>query len=1136
VDAGADLIACTGTRVQLGGSPTIAGGRPPYTVEWSPPLYMDSVYFHNPIVTVHHNITYTITVTDADDVRVTDSVKITARSRPQAIAGHDRLVSPNSPTVLGGTTTGGTPPYTFLWQPALYLNQTNAEKPTATPLANITYSLTVTDANGCIGNDQVTVRLALPSLGAAGLFALLAGDSLVAASPVQVAAKAGSRKFISATITSSDTIVIKSPLDSLAIAAVDGAIQYIKNLNATTLGNTLDGQSLQSGVYQINGKATLNGTLTLQGDEQSVFLFNLKDSLVVGNGAAIVLNGVNRNNVLIRVAKGMRISGTAQLPAIFLVEKSITGGTVHQATLWSLVRIRIQAGSFAAPVAEARLSSFSRSDAADWFGVNSSNIERVSGIYRSHWSDLALRRTLPLLNLRLFRYPPGGDAKVWNGNDGWFFHADEKSDNTALSFGAGMNCVRTTFTFDKEAANLPANRWLEFKHILTGNDAKGMYVVNLFTRPEFQRDILQHAVDLNVPLQFVELGNEFYLRGQTCGFLHAADYAAAVNQFISLVRSSPSLQHLRFGIVGSAFNYETNLNNENGCRRFTWNAELLPLLSNLQPGDALTFHLYPSTGLPASQAPNVSISDVPALMRRAYDVTKTFAENELAALANYPHLEAWITEYNLTDPSFKIHGSWSHGLFLALFTLRLLEMDRVKRVTCQTMANDAGRGLLFIDQYGFFIPDDWQTIDSTLLTQPWGLTAGGMAIKQLTDAMRYSTKATLLRFENSPLLAGSSYPALYGWTFDKSLGDKQSVLLNLSPQSQWVNVATLAPYSAMEQIYCTNPLYFFTGYVYRDQPTPGVYNAVEYNYQTGQITPVNYDSLHVRLPAGTTEILLPPYSITRLYVINSSGVWLRQSGTSVCAADPLGTVPSQASTAVNFYASGGARYTWSFAETNARQQNNISASPATALSNGMLSVYDPEGTLLGQTSTLSVSTVALPSVTVTPTFFDNAVSKTSSFTAVASGALTYNWNPTYGLNAILGNSVTLTPRQSRRYFVIGAGSTGCARQALIQTTVHPQVTIRPFGGSLRSDLYPPILSVCQGQTITLVADGAADRYRWFTADGSINTEAPSLTLTPADNLLITLEATDQTLPATSRTSLWIRVYPTVSIEQDDLFG
>ncbi|MCS6916963.1 MAG: hypothetical protein NZM08_04700, partial [Chitinophagales bacterium] len=165
-----------------------------------------------------------------------------------------------------------------------------------------------------------------------------------------------------------------------------------------------------------------------------------------------------------------------------------------------------------------------------------------------------------------------------------------------------------------------------------------------------------------------------------------------------------------------------------------------------------------------------------------------------------------------------------------------------------------------------------------------------------------------------------------------------------------------------------------------------------------------------------------------------------------------------------------------------------------------------------------------------------AVSKTSSFTAVASGALTYNWNPTYGLNAILGNSVTLTPRQSRRYFVIGAGSTGCARQALIQTTVHPQVTIRPFGGSLRSDLYPPILSVCQGQTITLLADGAADRYRWFTADESINTEAPSLTLTPADNLLITLEATDQTLPATSRTSLWIRVYPTVSIEQDDLFG
>lgn len=1135
VDAGPDVSACTGTRLQLGGNPTVSGGKPPYTIEWSPPLYMDSVYFTNPIVTVHHDITYVVTVVDADDVRVTDSVRITALSRPRAVAGHDRLVTPNTATVLGGTVTGGTPPYSYQWQPATYLNQTAVANPTATPLSNITYSLTITDANGCKGNDQVVVRVSLPSLGEAVPFALLASDSLISTVPVQTSAGVGSRKFVSATITSTDTIVIKSMTDSLALAKVDAAIQYIKNLNATNIAASLDNQQLSAGVYQISGKATLNGTLTLNGDAHSVFFFNLKDSLVVGNGATIVLNGVNRSQVFFRVNKGMRISGTATLPAVFMVEKSIMGGSVHQATLWSLARIRLQGGSFAAAGSMARPSAISRTDAADWFGVNSSNIERVSGIYRSHWSDQVLRRTVPLLNLRLFRYPPGGDAKVWNGNDGWFFHADEKADASALSYDNLMSCVRTTFTFHKEAANLPADRWLEFKHILTGNDARGMYVVNMFTRPELQRDILKHAVDLQAPLQFVELGNEFYLRGQTCGFTHAADYANRVNQFMSLVRSTPGLEHLRFGVVGSAFNYETNLNNENGCRRFTWNAELLPLLSHLQTGDALTFHLYPTTGIAASQAPNVTVNDVPTLMRRAYEVTQTFASNELNVLAAYPHLEAWITEYNLTDPAFKIHGSWSHGLFLALMTLRFLEMEKVKRVTCQTMANDAARGLLFIDQYGYFIPDDWQTIDSTLLTQTWGLTAGGMAIKQLTDAMRYSTKATLLRFDNGPLLPGSSFPALYGWTFDKSLGDKQTVLLNLSAESQLVNIAQLAPYSAFEQIYCANPLYFFTGYVYRTSPAPGFYNAVEYNYSNGQITPVNYDSVHVRLPAGTTEIVLPPYSITRLYVLNSNGVWLRQSATAVCAADPNGTVPAQASTAVNFYASGGASYEWSVAETAARQQANVSCSPLSGVTNGTLKVYDPEGGLLGQINTLNVATNSLPNVSVTPTSFDNAAAKTASFTATASGASAYNWNPTYGLSSILGNSVTITPQQSRRYYVIGSGSNGCARVATLNTTVHPKTRIVCFGGDLRADLYPPILSICQGNTTTLVADGAADRYRWYHGNALL-AEAPSLTITPTDNMLITLEGTDQTLPATARTSLWIRVYPTVSIEQDDLFG
>jgi hypothetical protein len=58
-------------------------------------------------------------------------------------------------TILKATPSGGVAPYTFLWSGGgIKSNNQNVQ---VCPTTNTTYTLTVTDANGCTGTDQVTI-------------------------------------------------------------------------------------------------------------------------------------------------------------------------------------------------------------------------------------------------------------------------------------------------------------------------------------------------------------------------------------------------------------------------------------------------------------------------------------------------------------------------------------------------------------------------------------------------------------------------------------------------------------------------------------------------------------------------------------------------------------------------------------------------------------------------------------------------------------------------------------------------------------------------------------------------------------------------------------------------------------------
>lgn len=125
---------------------TPSGGTGPFTYSWSPSGGT------NATATGLAAGTYVVTVTDVNGCTTTQSYIVT-QPTPVTATTSGTPVSCNAGTNGTATATpaGGTGPYTYNWLP---VGGTNA---TASNLAAGTYTVTVTDANGCTGQQQYTV-------------------------------------------------------------------------------------------------------------------------------------------------------------------------------------------------------------------------------------------------------------------------------------------------------------------------------------------------------------------------------------------------------------------------------------------------------------------------------------------------------------------------------------------------------------------------------------------------------------------------------------------------------------------------------------------------------------------------------------------------------------------------------------------------------------------------------------------------------------------------------------------------------------------------------------------------------------------------------------------------------------------
>jgi gliding motility-associated-like protein len=126
-----------------------AGGNPPYTYNWSPAPGGGQ---GTPMATGLIAGTYVVTVTDANGCTATATATIT---QPTALtlSGSQTSVSCNGGCNGSATITasGGTPGYNYSWAPS------GGNAPTATGLCAGLYTVTVTDANGCVATQQYSI-------------------------------------------------------------------------------------------------------------------------------------------------------------------------------------------------------------------------------------------------------------------------------------------------------------------------------------------------------------------------------------------------------------------------------------------------------------------------------------------------------------------------------------------------------------------------------------------------------------------------------------------------------------------------------------------------------------------------------------------------------------------------------------------------------------------------------------------------------------------------------------------------------------------------------------------------------------------------------------------------------------------
>ena len=155
--AGSNRNVCLGESVILSGSASGGGGG--YSYSWSPSTGLNNPNIAQPSASPGTNTTYTLTVTDTNGCTDSDQVTVVVQPAVNANAGSNSGICPGGNVTLSGSASGGDGNFSYSWAPATGLSNPSIANPVASPNVTTTYTLIVTDGNGCTDSDNLVITV-----------------------------------------------------------------------------------------------------------------------------------------------------------------------------------------------------------------------------------------------------------------------------------------------------------------------------------------------------------------------------------------------------------------------------------------------------------------------------------------------------------------------------------------------------------------------------------------------------------------------------------------------------------------------------------------------------------------------------------------------------------------------------------------------------------------------------------------------------------------------------------------------------------------------------------------------------------------------------------------------------------------
>lgn len=168
----ADTSVCTGDSLLLN---TVSALPSYYTYTWSPSATLNLINNTNPKAYPTGNTTYQVIVADSNGCTNQDVINVQVHVLPNVFAGPNVGNCSGASITLNAFGNG-----TFQWLPTTGLNNSTVANPICTNTTITTYTVTITDTNGCRASDDVQVAIGhLPGLNIPAQYYYCLGDAAI---------------------------------------------------------------------------------------------------------------------------------------------------------------------------------------------------------------------------------------------------------------------------------------------------------------------------------------------------------------------------------------------------------------------------------------------------------------------------------------------------------------------------------------------------------------------------------------------------------------------------------------------------------------------------------------------------------------------------------------------------------------------------------------------------------------------------------------------------------------------------------------------------------------------------------------------------------------------------------------------